>query len=344
MKGNLILLAIGLTIGSIFGLIGGKLALDIIYPDRHGQEFETLDDLRQSITKGPKKTSTSKSRSVDLRELITPHPSDLIIYTLRPNIELLFHRELVTTNSFGMRDKEYSLEKPENTLRIALLGDSFAFGWGVAQEKSFGEVMERELNKALGKEKNIQVLNFAVPGYSTFQQVALFKERALQFNPDIVLIFFVENDFGLPFYVRSLDKGGKLSPAQGFEKMRKSENPKEKENVNKILGELDANKGLIELIQIKEKYNFKLTLTINPRIDVKQDEDRLYVLRDYPEDITYIAMRKEFKAEIDRLGLGSKEITLPNDNHPNALRHDIYGKVLADKMLEFISQKISSSG
>lgn len=45
-----------------------------------------------------------------------------------------------------MRDKEYTIEKPANTLRIALLGTSFEMGSGVENDMMFEKLLEDRLN------------------------------------------------------------------------------------------------------------------------------------------------------------------------------------------------------
>ena len=48
------------------------------------------------------------------------------------------------TNSRGLRDREYPLEKPAGKTRILALGDSFTFGHGIAYGERFTDILESE--------------------------------------------------------------------------------------------------------------------------------------------------------------------------------------------------------
>jgi hypothetical protein len=89
-----------------------------------------------------------------------------------------------------MRDKEYSLEKPSDTLRIALMGPSHVMGNGVADGETFESLVEERLNRGYrhGGYRRFEIMNFAVDGYTMSQQVALLEERALGLSPDIVIV------------------------------------------------------------------------------------------------------------------------------------------------------------
>lgn len=103
----------------------------------------------------------------------------------------------VKINSFGMRDDAITLEKPENTVRIVFLGDSFTFGMGLRHDDIVSEVLERRLNREFSPKtgKKYEVLNMGVIGQSVDQEYLLLRDRALQFNPDIAVInFFAGND------------------------------------------------------------------------------------------------------------------------------------------------------
>lgn len=99
----------------------------------------------------------------------------------------------VKLNSLGMRDKEIA-PKPENTLRILGLGDSFTFANGVLLEETYLKQLEQLLPEYGGK--TIEVLNAAVPAYAPLQEFRFWESRHAQLQPDIVIMgFFVGNDF-----------------------------------------------------------------------------------------------------------------------------------------------------
>ncbi len=104
----------------------------------------------------------------------------------------------VKINSQGLRDKEYSLKKPDNTYRIVVIGDSITFGWGVEQEFTYPDVLEKKLNEKppAGFPANVkyEVLNLGVGNYNTFQEVRRLKRIGLKYNPDLVLMGFFIND------------------------------------------------------------------------------------------------------------------------------------------------------
>jgi len=67
-------------------------------------------------------------------------------------------------NSHGYFDLEYTYEKPENTYRIVVIGDSVAQGQGVRKRRTFSNVLEWILNSK-SKNKKFEVITIAVSGY-----------------------------------------------------------------------------------------------------------------------------------------------------------------------------------
>jgi hypothetical protein len=120
----------------------------------------------------------------------------IIGISLIPNMRVVHSRGcftgLVETNRWGFRDRDRTLEKPPGDFRIALIGDSAVEAVHVQP----GEVINIQMEKQLQQEgyKNIEVMNFAVEGIGTTQELLMYKERVRQFHPDLVLILFSEND------------------------------------------------------------------------------------------------------------------------------------------------------
>jgi lysophospholipase L1-like esterase len=99
----------------------------------------------------------------------------------------------VVTNSQGFRDAEFNKSKPDDAFRIAFVGDSFTFGWGVNRSDIFVQIIEDRLQKSI-KDKRVQVYNFAVPGYQPDNERNMIKHRVVEYNPDLVLIGFTMDE------------------------------------------------------------------------------------------------------------------------------------------------------
>jgi hypothetical protein len=121
------------------------------------------------------------------------HASDLLTgVKLRPNAEGLYRKEgeaYVSINSDGLRDREHTKTKPANTIRIAVLGDSYAEALQVPVEKTFWSIMEKELNKCQQfSGKDVEVINFGVSGHGTTQELLTLRHRVWDYSPDIVVL------------------------------------------------------------------------------------------------------------------------------------------------------------
>lgn len=113
----------------------------------------------------------------------------VLFYEPRPGAK----QGLYEINSAGFRDREFPEAKPAGVFRIVLLGDSIAWGHGLPLEQSLAKVLEGLLNGAAGAPR-FEVLNFGVSGYSTQQEVELFRTRAAGYRPDLVIVGYCLND------------------------------------------------------------------------------------------------------------------------------------------------------
>jgi hypothetical protein len=130
-----------------------------------------------------------------------PHFYDfdpLIGTRLRPGIKGYWLKEgggYVSINSDGLRDREHAIVKPPNTLRIAVLGDSFAEAMQVNQEETFFRIMEKELQRCSNPGgRNIEVINFGVSGFGTTQELLTLRSKVWKYSPDIVLLAFTSGN------------------------------------------------------------------------------------------------------------------------------------------------------
>jgi lysophospholipase L1-like esterase len=115
-------------------------------------------------------------------------------YELAPRMHKRSHGTVIRTNSHGMREREIAIEKPDSVTRIAVLGDSYTFGFGVPGLRAYPRVLEGLLNQRASRGRRFEVLNFGVGGYSTHDEAVVLKYRALAWDPDLVVVGYVLND------------------------------------------------------------------------------------------------------------------------------------------------------
>jgi lysophospholipase L1-like esterase len=127
---------------------------------------------------------------------------------LAPGVRTRYFGHDVVVGSHGMRNRETPLAKPAGVFRILVLGDSVAFGWGVAEKESFPRVLEERLARlGLPPGKQVEVINSAVPGWGLHDEVHFLREKGMRYEPDLVLAVLVNND------VPSLSAGTQSAPA-----------------------------------------------------------------------------------------------------------------------------------
>jgi lysophospholipase L1-like esterase len=101
----------------------------------------------------------------------------------------------VAINSEGLRDREFSLEKPVGVYRVMMLGDSTTFGWGVKEEDTAAKFLERKLNANLpAGYHRAEVMNTGVGNYDTVQEVTYYETIGWKYHPDLVVLVFFIND------------------------------------------------------------------------------------------------------------------------------------------------------
>jgi hypothetical protein len=117
---------------------------------------------------------------------------------LRPGAVGRYQREgtnYVSINSAGLRDREHPKAKPPDTIRIALLGDSFCEALQVPMEQTFWWLLQQKLEACNAfPGKRVEIINFGVSGYGTGQELITFEREARQYSPDIVILLLTTNN------------------------------------------------------------------------------------------------------------------------------------------------------
>jgi len=86
---------------------------------------------------------------------------------------------------------DFRTQKDSGVIRVALIGDSQVEALEVNPGETMSAVAERVMTKP---GRRVDWLPFGVSGYGTSQELDVFRRYALAYNPDVVLIFFVQND------------------------------------------------------------------------------------------------------------------------------------------------------
>lgn len=115
-------------------------------------------------------------------------------YELTPDAHGYAFQAEIRNNSHGFRDREWTPRKGE-AYRVAVLGDSIAFGSYMRAEDRFTDVLQTFLEEEPGR--RVEVMNFAVLGYDTLQEVVTLEQRGLPFDPDLVMVTYCINDLGV---------------------------------------------------------------------------------------------------------------------------------------------------
>ncbi len=98
----------------------------------------------------------------------------------------------IRTNAEGLRLGELG-QLPEDADRVLLLGDSFAFGWGVDTDQTLASYLDASLNASCG----LRLENLGVNGYGTMQIVARVKKYFSAHDPSkvrAVILLHCPND------------------------------------------------------------------------------------------------------------------------------------------------------
>lgn len=124
-------------------------------------------------------------------------PDPAVGRVLQPNLSK--GRELdgasVSTNAIGLRERPFALPKPEGTVRVAFLGDSFVMGHAIAAQDRVGVFLERFLSeRAAAGHGPIECLHLGINTWNIAAETAFLRRQLGLLRPDLVIHLVVRND------------------------------------------------------------------------------------------------------------------------------------------------------
>lgn len=137
-------------------------------------------------------------------------------YTLQPSFRGYAFGISLSTNRYGYRGPDWSTTRDPEVVRIAIIGDSHAFGIGVEDDATMGQRLTAYLSEATGQ--RVEALNFALSGYNARQELAVFRSLALRFDPTVLIVVPCNNDADPPLgvdedgYLRSVATDASREP------------------------------------------------------------------------------------------------------------------------------------
>jgi len=105
----------------------------------------------------------------------------------------------ISLNDEGFRTPPFPRAKRPGVLRIACIGDSWTFGMNVEQDRIYPARVKALLEQQPGG-REVEMMNFGILGYTSFQGLQLLKQRVLDFQPDVLVIGFGMNDSDVAGY------------------------------------------------------------------------------------------------------------------------------------------------
>lgn len=107
----------------------------------------------------------------------------------RSDVSVLKDGKRISLNTHGHRGRALAVPRRPGLTRVIVLGDSIAFGLGVADDETFTSLLD-------GRDNGIEAANLAVPGYGPDQELLVLQQEGLRYEPDVVVLAFcLANDF-----------------------------------------------------------------------------------------------------------------------------------------------------
>ncbi|PLX72282.1 MAG: hypothetical protein C0615_12485 [Desulfuromonas sp.] len=262
-----------------------------------------------------------------------------------------------STNSFGFRDREFNVVKPEGTIRIAVLGASITMGSGVKDQEIYSRVLQNLFTQ--DEHPQVEILNFAIGGYNSSDIIAVYETHITRFKVDVVVLNFYpeKSDFVARNY-RDKSKRVEWHHLQQYlgysfiaNWLRVDMNNWRRHNLAKDWkkrGIESREKEVVDKLDLIKTFNANLAATgidlFLIRLPLPEKEDQLPTSVSYNDkrqstldwlqrfdDVSYVDYEQQLAGRIS-----DKDIIYPGDNHPNARVHRLYAEAIYEDLEPFL--------
>lgn len=258
------------------------------------------------------------------------------------------------TNAHGLRDRDRPA-KPAGTKRVLVMGDSYTWGYAVAEEEAYPQVAERVL-AARGR-PDIEVVNGGIPDYNSRMERQLLAQLMPIYQPDAVFLAYVVND-AEPSTAMPVPPEETYRHAWSWFLSEEADHlnrhvfrrrllPSAKDNVGSSYldgfeeGSVkwrDSREAIREMRDLAAAKGIPFTVLILP--DVTQDLDDRYTWRPIHEAVTRWGRELNvptFDLLTEFRGRDHQTLLVPWDGHPNADAHKDIATFLVARILEQLS-------
>lgn len=146
----------------------------------------------------------------------------------------------LTTDNQGFRSEQYPRQKPKNTKRILVLGDSITTSISIPSNKIFTKIISDNLNQ--NSPTKWEVINRGMEAWSTDIEYLYLTKEAYKYTPDIIILQFTQNDIiDIVAYNITQIQNNKLTIKTKFEPLTTKQKIKTYANRYSALYRLTAN-------------------------------------------------------------------------------------------------------
>ncbi len=227
------------------------------------------------------------------------------------------HFSTININSEGFRGNELQLN-PD--YRIFVIGGSTTFGVGSTSDSTSIPAFLQQKISSNFQEYDIEVINAGIPKAYSFTETNMIKEKLLNFNPDLLIVYDGWNDLEIEYenYEKSVDT-----------------------NLNdQIIREIKRLDFATPNVLIKWYFNYKHDVNNVIPFDSSKINEKVSLWKNSWEEICTLEEKYDFQTAIilqPLLGTGNKLLTLEEQKlqfHYNSEErnryYDLYANMLSD--------------